>query len=115
MSRFVARLRLRVSHLPVVKDGEAEGLSLRVVAEVCLKAEGLNDRKERLHDEDRRARLGHISCHMASPLAQHRIDGRDAVCKGQRNIAQLSYQLSAAHVQKGSLAICTNGGCPPLR
>ena len=34
------------AHLPMVKDGEAEGLTRRVVAQVCLKAEALKHGKE---------------------------------------------------------------------
>ena len=37
-----------VTHLPVVEDREAEGLSLCVRAQVCLKAKGVDGREESL-------------------------------------------------------------------
>ncbi len=46
-----------------------------MIPEVRLEAEALDDRQKRLHQEDGRARLGHVRCHVASPLGQHRVDG----------------------------------------
>ena len=37
-----------MTHLPVVEDREAEGLSLCVRAQVCLKAKGVDGREESL-------------------------------------------------------------------
>ena len=83
-------MRPRAAHLPVVEHGQAEGLALRVVAQVGLEAKGLDDRQEGLHNEDGRARLGHVCGDVPSPLGQHRIDGGDAVCArtGKRRMSQ---------------------------
>ena len=62
------------ARLPVVEYGEAEGLPLRVVAQVGLEAERLQHRQERLDQEDGRPRLGHIRRHVPAPLAQHGVD-----------------------------------------
>mmetsp|Transcript_18570 Transcript_18570/g.39864 ORF Transcript_18570/g.39864 Transcript_18570/m.39864 type:complete len:296 (+) Transcript_18570:357-1244(+) len=66
-------------NLPVVKHTHAERLTLCVVAQVCLKAEALHHGQEGLDDEDGRAGLGHVGCHVAAPLGQHVVDGRQAV------------------------------------
>jgi len=70
--------------LPVVEHGQAERLALRVVAQVGLEAERLQHRQERLDQEDGRPGLGHVRRHVPAPLAEHRVDGADAVCAAPR-------------------------------
>ena len=69
-----------LTHLPMVECREAEGLALRMVAQVCLKAEALQDWQESLDNEDGCSRLGDVGCDMPPPLGQHIVDGCYAVC-----------------------------------
>lgn len=66
------------AHLPVVEHREAEGLALCVVAQVRLKAKALDDRQERLDDEDGGAGSGHVGGDVATALCQHVVNGTAA-------------------------------------
>lgn len=54
---------------------------LCMVAQVCLKAKAVHDGNERLDHVDRRARLWRVFCDMPTALAQHSVDGLQAICR----------------------------------
>lgn len=58
-------------YLPVVEDGQGEGLALRVRAQVGLEAEGVDGRDEGLDGVERRARDRSILGHVTSAGRQH--------------------------------------------
>ena len=69
MTVFYSARRLQegeVTHLPVVEDREAEGLSLCVRAQVCLKAKGVDGREESLDGVQGGPRHRCILRHMTS-------------------------------------------------
>ena len=72
-------------NLPVVEDGEAEGLSLRVRPQVRLEAEGVDCRDKGLDRVQGRARHGRVLRHVAPAPREDCVDGGDAVGRSLRN------------------------------
>lgn len=64
------------THLPVVEDGEAEGLSLCVRAQVCLKAKGVDGREESLDGVQGGPGHWRILRHMTSTNSKHNCNVR---------------------------------------
>ena len=64
-----------------------------MVAQVHLEAEALYDRQVGLHDEGGGARAWDVRRHVAPPLAQHRVDGRDAVCRACKIMLRMHESL----------------------
>ena len=71
--------------LPVVEDGEAEGLALRVRPQVRLEAEGVDGRDEGLDRVEGRAGHGRVLRHVAPAPREDCVDGGDAVGRSLRN------------------------------
>lgn len=82
----------------MVEGRQAEGLPLRVVPQVCLKAEAFKNGQKGFDDEDGGARLGHICSHVAPPLCQDIVDGCDAVCSSKRQCERCSTALRLGRV-----------------
>ena len=70
---------IMISYLPVVERREAEGLALGVRAQICLKAERVDDRDERLDRVQRRPWLGGLLRDVATATREHGVDGGNAV------------------------------------
>ena len=64
---------------PVVKDGEAECLPLRVGAQICLEAERVDHGHVCLDEVDGRPRARPLARHVPPAPREHRVDGRHAV------------------------------------
>mmetsp|Transcript_63504 Transcript_63504/g.189221 ORF Transcript_63504/g.189221 Transcript_63504/m.189221 type:complete len:307 (-) Transcript_63504:2480-3400(-) len=64
---------------PVVEGGEAEGLALRVRAQVGLEAKGVDDGHEGLEQRERRAWARALGHDVAAPPAKDRVDSGDGV------------------------------------
>ena len=69
------------THLPVMEDGQAEGLALCVRAQIRFEAERIDGGKEGFDDVERRAGDWRVLRHVTASSRQYGVDGRHAVSR----------------------------------